>query len=633
VTDPVLSVSTSNGRFYKDPQSSKQVPSITNVIGMKDKPALKYWSSKMCATFAAQNLDVLNKLDEKARIDLIKGAPFRSTGDSAQIGNTVHDYIDGYAKHYITTKKATGTGDRSWEPEGLDDAAITTKRMWNQFKYCDQHYNIDWLVSEFTVWSERYDYAGTGDWIARIGKHVVYGDTKCMVPETLITMANGTEKRVDEVRCGEYVVAWDGEGFTNSRVVTCGENGVKPVVRITTLQGRKLTVTHDHPMFTDAGEIKAADLKVNDLLRIGSATPKDSASMSADDAYLVGLVLGDGGLSHNNQVRMTTMDPLIVEFLESYAHARGMKLSVERQKYRAKDRDSKASGYTIIDAKSKPYRNPVSQMFRDMGLMGAKSGDKFVPDAVMMAGREAWLNFLAGYLDTDGHVQAKPGRSGKVTSYALRWISKSERLPRQCQSMLAGLGIRSSVKPVKVKWHGVYRDYWQLNISSRAAVLRFQDLIPRRGARTIKLLDMNIPPVKYPKYAHTEPEGFDVVKTIEPADPAFTIYIEIAGTHTHVTNGLVTGNTGNGVYPEVAMQVAAGAAADYAIDGDGNHYELPKAEKFAVLHVRPTFTRLYPLNGIPAAFKAFLGLRTVFEWQCTESEKVIVDTPKIQGPR
>src|ERR1039458_6749587 len=108
----MLAVSTSNGRFYQHPGSGKQVPSITNVIGMKDKPALKWWASKMAATFAAQNIDTLAKLKEAERIDLIKGAPFRKTGDSSNVGNKVHDWIDGYAKHYL----ATG-GERTWVPE------------------------------------------------------------------------------------------------------------------------------------------------------------------------------------------------------------------------------------------------------------------------------------------------------------------------------------------------------------------------------------------------------------------------------------------------------------------------------------------------------------------------------------
>lgn len=174
MTAPLLAVSTSNGRFYQHPRSKAQVPSITNVIGMKDKPALKWWAAKEAAKYAAANLDTLARMKtEQERIDLIKGAPFRKTGDSSEVGNSVHDWIDGYAKNYVLNG-----GSRDWEPEDIGSASITAKRMWNQFRYIDRYYAIDWLMSEVTVWSETHEYAGTGDWIARIGDAVVYGDTK-----------------------------------------------------------------------------------------------------------------------------------------------------------------------------------------------------------------------------------------------------------------------------------------------------------------------------------------------------------------------------------------------------------------------------------------------------------------------
>jgi hypothetical protein len=204
LTAPVLAVSTPNGRFYEHPRSKSRVPSITNIIGKLDKPALKWWAAKQAATFAAQNIDVISQLKTEAeRIDLIKGAPFRSTAGSSDVGNQVHDWIDGYAKNYL----ATG-GARDWVPEDLEQASITARRMWNQFTYIDGHYSIDWLVSEFTVWSDENQYAGTGDWIARIGGAVVYGDTKTgngVYPEVGLQVAAGAN--------ADYALDGDGNQY------------------------------------------------------------------------------------------------------------------------------------------------------------------------------------------------------------------------------------------------------------------------------------------------------------------------------------------------------------------------------------------------------------------------------------
>lgn len=194
MTNPALAVSTPHGRFYQSPSSGKQVPSITNIISTLDKPALKWWAAKQAATYAAENRQMLAglKTDQEV-IDLVKGAPFRTTGEAAGVGDKVHDWIDGYAKHYIET------GERGWEPEDLNDTpnsegGLTIRRMWRQFVYLDSHYKIHWLVSEFTIWSDRHDYAGTGDWIAKIGNSVVYGDTKTgkgVYPEVGLQVAAG----------------------------------------------------------------------------------------------------------------------------------------------------------------------------------------------------------------------------------------------------------------------------------------------------------------------------------------------------------------------------------------------------------------------------------------------------------
>jgi hypothetical protein len=588
---------------------------------MKDKPALKWWASKMAAQYAAENIELLSMMKTKEeRIDAIKGAPFRKTGDSSNVGNKVHDWIDGYAKHYL----ATG-GERGWEPEDLNDTpngegGLTARRMWKQFLYIDSYYEIDWLVSEFTVWSDKHEYAGTGDWIAKIGGDVVYGDTKCFTPDTLIAMADGTEKPANQVHYGEYVAAWDGSKTVSSRVAACGENGIRPVVTVKTLCGRQLTVTSDHPVLTDDGLVKAADLVEGDFVRVGHSTGETIAPMSEDDAYFIGLACGDGGLSHG-AVRITTMDQAIVDFLAKYGDGFGLGLSKD-----SSTSSGKASTYSLTGVDRKLARNPITQMFLEMGLMGTLSGTKFVPDAVMAGGRKAWASFLAGYLDTDGCVISRRG------SFNVRWTSKSEKMIRQCQSLLTGLGVRSRVNQVVSSYHEERNYYWVLTVGDRSAVLALQSALPAYASRSRHLQSLVLPKGRA-NDRRFDPAFDKVVSVTRSCLEMNTVWIEVAGTHMHVTNGIHSENTGNGVYPEVGMQVAAGAGADYALDGDGNQYELPKPEKFAVLHVRPTFTRMSPLTGIPACFKAFLGLRAVFEWHCNDSEQVIGYSPQIKGPR
>ena len=101
-----------------------------------------------------------------------------------------------------------------------------------------------------------------------------------------------------------------------------------------------------------------------------------------------------------------------------------------------------------------------------------------------------------------------------------------------------------------------------------------------------------------------------------------------------IGNGIVLGDTktGNGVYPEVGMQVAAIYYADYALGPSGEQFQLPRADKFAAMHVRPRGVKLHPLSEIEECYKAFLGLRACFEWDKKISDKVIGYAPKITAP-
>jgi hypothetical protein len=91
---------------------------------------------------------------------------------------------------------------------------------------------------------------------------------------------------------------------------------------------------------------------------------------------------------------------------------------------------------------------------------------------------------------------------------------------------------------------------------------------------------------------------------------------------------LIDHKTGNDVYPDVAMQLAALANADFILEPDGTERDIPPFEKFAVLHIRPRGYRLIPVDNIDAAFRAFLGLKEVFDWVVSYEEKTLLYAPK-----
>ena len=89
------------------------------------------------------------------------------------------------------------------------------------------------------------------------GKH----DDLCLVGETLILMADGTEKRIDEIRAGEYVKTKNGFGRVSASAMT----GVKPIWKLSHTNG-ELYGTHNHPIYSNGEYIPLSSCKVGDKL-------------------------------------------------------------------------------------------------------------------------------------------------------------------------------------------------------------------------------------------------------------------------------------------------------------------------------------------------------------------------------
>jgi hypothetical protein len=171
MTAPDMSVHTDGGRFYHKPGDTRLVPSITNIINMKAKPGIAYWGYRKCGEFVADHFDAVENLrhERGAIIDLVRGAPHRSTEKSSNRGDLVHGWIDQRVRSggaHPTTQEVEDSGD---------GGAIG---MWRHFLALEEAYKIEWLHSETTIWSDEHEYAGTIDWMANVLDVLTLGDTK-----------------------------------------------------------------------------------------------------------------------------------------------------------------------------------------------------------------------------------------------------------------------------------------------------------------------------------------------------------------------------------------------------------------------------------------------------------------------
>lgn len=169
MTDPFLAISTPHGRYYKTDSRPIAVPSVTNIINQKNKPAIPRWAARTAAEYAVDSYDRLHALERDEAVKLIKDSPFGKSEASA-IGDLVHGWVDGYIK--------TGVHPNNGDAIEYAGAPLTARRMWRQFEGFRDHYKPAFLDAEFTVWSDKYGYAGTADWSADLAGMLVLADTK-----------------------------------------------------------------------------------------------------------------------------------------------------------------------------------------------------------------------------------------------------------------------------------------------------------------------------------------------------------------------------------------------------------------------------------------------------------------------
>ena len=137
------------GRHYRTPDD-ELVPSVTNVIGILDKPAIPRWAASEVAKRAAQLKRSLGGMADSEIVDTLKGAPWSKSQRAADRGTDIHAYLEARLNRL--------------EPEELSDDAEPYKAAADEwFDYIGA--SLEDVRTEVTLFHPMY--AGTTDLIAR----------------------------------------------------------------------------------------------------------------------------------------------------------------------------------------------------------------------------------------------------------------------------------------------------------------------------------------------------------------------------------------------------------------------------------------------------------------------------------
>lgn len=150
--------------------------------------------------------------------------------------------------------------------------------------------------------------------------------------------------------------------------------------------------------------------------------------------YTMGVLLGDGGLSHKS-VTITTADVDIAKRVAGEVDSLGYVLN----KHRSND-----YGYNVTLASKRGIPSPY-RILQSYGLAFTKSADKFIPDEYLYSSEDQRMSLLKGLMDTDGYSSD----TGTIEYY-----TTSPQLADDVMSLVRSLGIGCKLSTKKTS----YRD-------------------------------------------------------------------------------------------------------------------------------------------------------------------------------
>ncbi|MEM9546390.1 MAG: Hint domain-containing protein [Bacteroidota bacterium] len=134
--------------------------------------------------------------------------------------------------------------------------------------------------------------------------YIYYG---CIARGTPITMADGSNKPIEEIQVGEEILSnVDGSILEVENTVVGTEE--KPMIRIKTVDGYELLMSEGHPVITKRGVKLAKNLRIDDVVFTQKGKNKLSMIEEVNFPYSVhNLQLNSNGLDDSNKFDKTTM--------------------------------------------------------------------------------------------------------------------------------------------------------------------------------------------------------------------------------------------------------------------------------------------------------------------------------------
>lgn len=273
---------------------------------------------------------------------------------------------------------------------------------------------------------ERGAIAPVGDYVG-----IAAAQALCLAAGTLVRMADGTTRRVEDIKAGDMVMGADIAGRLRPvEVLAKYDNGLRDCRRFLFRRGTgnvrdeallDVVATPDHKYLSEvvirtnrAAARRLPYFSPVAVRRLGTEIQNrhdyicaklgesydDEGHVPEPYALLFGLLTGDGGLTVENRIGFTCYDPLLGNDLERELRPLGLRCGGKLPNLRLVDT---ASCYMKKDGNGR-YRNRLKRRLMQEGLWGCHAWEKTLPKHIWQWDNRSVAAFISGYLATDGYV-------------------------------------------------------------------------------------------------------------------------------------------------------------------------------------------------------------------------------------
>ncbi len=356
---------------------------------------------------------------------------------------------------------------------------------------------------------------------------------KALAADTAIMTPTGA-RAISELKVGDRVIGSNGCPTT---VIGVYPQGVRPAYRVTFTDGVSVVCDENHLWSVQTSLQRSRGqpyrtLTLREIMKEGlrerSTLPRwrhfipvvapvhfESKALTLDP-YVLGALLGDGGLTTGG-VMFSTADQELLEEI-----TRRLPQGVRPVHRGAYDYGLVFDDRTISRDRRGRIRakHPLTCALRDLGLMGLKSERKFIPEAFKFAAVDDRVELLQGLLDTDGSVRSKDNN--------IEFCTASPRLAEDVAFLIRSLGgtARIRTKPTSKQ------------LAYRMSVILPNSIQPFKLSRKA---NVHRPRSTYPPVR--------AISRVEPTNPQEMVCIAVdAQDQLFVANGfIVTHNTLTGI--------------------------------------------------------------------------------------